>query len=103
MAEPKIIKVYEAYQELDTEEGKGGRTSLGIFFNENIAKTMAIGKGVHGGDGQVVTRVALQLSNDLVFLLASEKPVNVFPSTQEAFRASGRNKLTPEEIKALGL
>lgn len=101
------LEYFNAFGENDTNEGKGGRHSLGSFLKQSHADAAARGKGVFGCDGTVEhVRHDVVLYEDpstgrtIVRRLAEEinvKFVDEDPAIERAL-----TKLTDEDIKALG-
>ncbi len=84
--------IYAAERNADSTEGRGPMVPIAYFDNESDAKKAAVGHGVMGyGDGEV-------------------KAIKVYASIedwqngeQEDLRKKALAKLSPAEIKALGL
>ncbi len=98
----RLATVYEALEDKDKTEGRGGSISLGYFTEENDAKMAARGKGPMGTDGQVHSYPAIVQDNGNAYILLSNQPVYVAGSYKEGVRARGLAKLDEEERRALG-
>lgn len=98
----KILTVYGAH-------GDGGERGLGpllgYFSDKKVAQQVAKGKGWYGGDGYIDQKMALDTGNG-VYLIADENPIdldNEFSMRKDELKASALSKLTPDELRALGV
>lgn len=97
-----LFYAHEVLQEI--EDGSLIKTkSLGYFYSQGVAQEMAIGKGILGGNGQIVKCPVVVLPDGRIFRLVSDKPIVVASNRTEALRELARQKLTTEEAEAVGL
>lgn len=96
--------LFEVLGPIDTNEGRGGLTSYGLYYQKDMANNVAQGKGVWGAPGEVrmVDGYLIGIDGTTKFVrlkdfhdVLSEPPENVV--------ARAMSKLTDEECKALGL
>lgn len=94
--------LYEAFGEIDQNEGRGGLRSLGVFHTHEEATEAAKTEGVMGTPGTVKTKQVLKqnLGNNS-FAYWEVKKLEI--EDQEAIRKRALKKLTFAEKKALGL
>jgi len=102
----KVITVWTTHSSND-ERGSNDKL-IGIFLDEKTAKAHAKGQGWWGGEGNVSKRKAIQVDNNLVYLLDwdCESPVelgvNLVDKTRQK-KLNALNKLTKEERQLLGI
>lgn len=100
--EMEILTVYGAH-------GDGGERGLGpllgYFTDKKVAQQVSKGKGWYGGDGYISEKMAVNTGNG-VYLIEDPKPIdlnNEFAIKKDQLKASALSKLTPDEIRALGI
>lgn len=102
------VRVYDAYEELEKNEGRRGQRKIGSFLHKSDASAAAKGQGVWGHDGpirehdyDIISFVDPQTNKEVtrilgdVLVLQFENPVEV--------RKRALAKLSDEEKLALGL
>ncbi len=98
----ELAYLYEALGEIDQNEGRGGRRSLGFFHTQEEATEAAKNEGVMGTPGTVRTKQVLkQKMGNNQFAYWEIKKLEI--EDQEAIRKRALAKLTFAEKKALGL
>lgn len=99
----RLIQVFEATEELDKTEGKGGRRSLGLFLHRPDAELAAKGRGVWGHDGTVSPAWLVTEDGKTGYLIGMSKPEIVAAAATygEAVRNRVRAMLTEEEWQAM--
>lgn len=97
-----IADVFMALEELDKEEGRGGRRLIGYFLNMDDAVVSAKGMGIQGSNGVITKRMIICDHHGKWYELG-DRAVPLYTEAQPDLRRSALAKLTPEERSALGI
>lgn len=100
-------RIYEAYEDLEKNEGRGGIRIIGHFENKALAEEAGRGMGVMGYDNkprerdvEIVSYIDPVTHKEVTRLLGAEI---VLADKVMEIRARAIAKLTAEEREALGL
>jgi hypothetical protein len=99
----QVVTVYAAVSPQDTMEGRGPLIDRSYHLSATDALVASKGIGVQGGDGVVLQRLAVKLTDDLYFLLPAETfTINTDVEAKARLREKVLAKLSPAEKAALG-
>lgn len=96
----RILEMFEVLGHRDQTEGRGGMYVVGYAFDRESANRMAAGKGVYGAPGEINHMRAVMLADGAVYTLG-HRVDEEWQRMHAAARA--RAKLSPEDLRALGL
>lgn len=94
---------YRIWEDLDKEEGRGGRKLRHIINDSNHAKTLSKGLGVYGADGFIekIELLRIHFNDGYEILIEPLKIIVENELRNSLLKVSALNKLTSEELKAL--
>lgn len=77
---------------------------VGYYSTQNAANKASMGKGWYGGKGSVQVKSTITVDGE-IYVLDKKDPIKVdnTDAVKEAIIAKAKEKLTPEEIEALGI
>lgn len=105
MVTGELITIYEARGEKDTTEGRGGTYLIGYYLDKAQAEESVKGKGVWDGPGSITVIDCFKqyLANEkFKYWKLNEADID-FSIKSDFLRQQALAKLTPEEIKLLGI
>ncbi len=102
-SELRLVTIYEAREDLDKQEGRGGSRHIGYFLNELDAVEASRGMGPMGYASTPSKHTMATIDGVTGFLCFKQDRIRVCTDASEAKRVNALSKLTDEDLKILGL
>ena len=101
--ELRLVTVYSAREALDKTEDRGGSRHLGYFLRLEDAIVVSKGKGAMGYDTTPSKHQMATTDGITGYIVSGSDKIRANTSAAEAKRNLALNKLSDDELEALGL